>query len=81
LGFVLVGGFGAVGPEVAEVGAAKEFDSFGVVGGGGFFEGFIDGVKGAPQGGIAPDWEFFRFGHSQFFHFRHVNVFGIHGVV
>ena len=56
---------GAAVPKVAEVGAAKEVDHFGVVGGGLFFEELVEMIEGAAIGGIAPDGRCFGFGHTR----------------
>ena len=64
-------------PEFAEVLAAEEFDEFGVVDGGVLFQGLIEVMEGAAQGGSAPGGVFFGFGHSH--SCRFMNVFGIQG--
>ena len=64
-------------PEFAEVMAAEEFDALGVIHWGVLFEGLVEMMEGAAQGGSAPGRVFFGFGHSWFFSCRFMNVFGI----
>ena len=64
-------------PEFAEVMAAEEFDALGVIHWGVLFEGLVEMMEGAAQGGCAPRRVFFGFGHSWFFSCRFMNVFGI----
>ncbi len=57
--------------------AAEEFDALGVIHWGVLFEGLVEEMEGAAQGGCAPGRVFFGFGHSWFFSCRFMNVFGI----